>query len=138
MSIGNVAPPAVPGGQGGGGQQQRRSALGQMDYNAFLKLLTAQLQHQDPTKPMDGTEYVAQLATFANVEQNVRTNARLEEVMTAVRAEHASNLLGRGVVSADGQMSGTVSGYELRDTQVVLLLDNGGRLPLGPGVKVLA
>ena len=35
----------------------------------FLQLLVAQLQNQDPTQPVEGTEFVTQLATFSNVEQ---------------------------------------------------------------------
>ena len=37
----------------------------------FLQLLVAQLKNQDPTQPVQGTEFVTQLATFSNVEQNL-------------------------------------------------------------------
>jgi len=37
----------------------------------FLQLLVAQLQNQDPTQPVQGTEFVTQLATFSNVEQTL-------------------------------------------------------------------
>ena len=46
----------------------------QVDYQSFLKLLMAQMKNQDPTKPMESTEYVAQLATFSQVEQSVQMN----------------------------------------------------------------
>ncbi|WP_371157938.1 flagellar hook capping FlgD N-terminal domain-containing protein [Jannaschia sp. 2305UL9-9] len=52
------------------------------DLDTFLKLLTAQIENQDPLEPADGTEYAAQLAQFSNVEQSVRTNELLAE-MTA-------------------------------------------------------
>ena len=42
---------------------------GQLGQDAFLKLLTTQLQHQDPTKPVADTEFIAQLATFASLEK---------------------------------------------------------------------
>ena len=140
MSISGIAPPVVPGGNGGAGarKQNQQSALDGLNYNAFLKLLVTQLQHQDPTRPMDSTAYLAQLASYANVEQNIRTNARLDAVMAAVQAEHASSLLGRSVATEDGTLGGVVQGYEMRETQVVLLLDNGERLPLEAGVKVIA
>lgn len=44
----------------------RDSALGQ---DAFLKLLLTQLQHQDPTRPMADTEFIAQLAQFTSLEK---------------------------------------------------------------------
>ncbi len=37
----------------------------------FLQLLVAQLKNQDPTQPVQGTEFVTQLATFSNVEQTL-------------------------------------------------------------------
>ena len=51
------------------------------DFDTFLTLLTAQIRNQDPLNPADSTEYSTQLATFSNVEQGVRTNALLEEMI---------------------------------------------------------
>lgn len=48
------------------------------DFDTFLTLLTAQMENQDPLNPTDSTEFASQLATFSNVEQNVRTNELLE------------------------------------------------------------
>lgn len=48
------------------------------DFESFLTLLTAQLRNQDPLSPLDSTEFVAQLASFSSVEQQVQTNERLE------------------------------------------------------------
>jgi flagellar basal-body rod modification protein FlgD len=49
----------------------------------FLKLLTAQLQQQDPTQPMDNTEFVAQLAQFSSLEQMSNVNDTLTKMLTA-------------------------------------------------------
>ena len=37
------------------------------DFNAFIKMLTAQVKNQDPLKPIDSTEFATQLATFSSL-----------------------------------------------------------------------
>lgn len=44
------------------------------DFETFLKMLTAQMENQDPLNPMDSSDYAVQLATFSGVEQQVKTN----------------------------------------------------------------
>ena len=44
------------------------------DFETFLRLLTTQMQNQDPLNPMESTEFASQLAQFSGVEQQVRTN----------------------------------------------------------------
>jgi len=56
-----------------------KSALGK---DEFLKLLTNQLQHQDPTEPMDNTAFVAQLAQFSSLEQMSNVNDTLTKMLT--------------------------------------------------------
>jgi flagellar basal-body rod modification protein FlgD len=50
---------------------------GASDYTTFLKMLTVQMQNQDPLNPIESTDYAVQLATFSGVEQQVRTNELL-------------------------------------------------------------
>ncbi len=117
-------------------QSNESSALEGLDSDAFLQLLVAQLENQDPTEPMDSTEYMAQLASYANVEQNTKTNDKLDQVLAAVSVSQAGTLMGRTVTSPDGGLSGTVTGYEVYANGVTLMLDNGASLVMGPGVKV--
>lgn len=51
-----------------------------VDFQSFLRLLTAQLRNQDPLSPLDSTQFVAQLANFSTVEQLVSANARLDRL----------------------------------------------------------
>lgn len=44
------------------------------DFETFLRMLTVQMQNQDPLNPVDSSDYAVQLATFSGVEQAVRTN----------------------------------------------------------------
>lgn len=46
--------------------------------NAFLNLLVTQLQHQDPTQPQADGEFLAQLATFSQLEQLQQMNQKLD------------------------------------------------------------
>jgi flagellar basal-body rod modification protein FlgD len=51
-----------------------------LDREAFLKLLVAQISHQDPLKPMEGTEFVSQLSQFAMVEQAISQSNHLDNL----------------------------------------------------------
>jgi flagellar basal-body rod modification protein FlgD len=50
------------------------------DFNTFLRMLTVQMQNQDPLNPIDSADYAVQLATFSGVEQQVRTNQLLADM----------------------------------------------------------
>lgn len=56
---------------------QSSGAVINSDFETFLKMLTTQMQNQDPMEPTDSTEFTAQLAQFSAVEQQVLTNERL-------------------------------------------------------------
>ncbi|HZR19057.1 MAG TPA: flagellar hook capping FlgD N-terminal domain-containing protein [Verrucomicrobiae bacterium] len=47
---------------------------------AFLQLLVAQLQNQDPTAPQDGIQFVAQLAQFSSLEQQIQMRTDLDSI----------------------------------------------------------
>ncbi len=51
------------------------------DFNDFLRLLTTQLQNQDPLSPMDSTEFTNQLVAFTGVEQQINTNQKLDNLV---------------------------------------------------------
>ncbi len=73
---------------------------GSLDREAFLKLLVAQLSHQDPLKPMEGTEFVTQLAQFTAVEQQLIQSAKLDLIsmqMTGLANNEAAGLVGKQV-----------------------------------------
>jgi flagellar basal-body rod modification protein FlgD len=107
-----------------------------LDYNAFLKLFIAELKNQDPTNPTDSATYLAQLANFSNVEQSIKTNAKLDEIMTLSTLSQASNLIGRTVTSADGETSGVVEALRAVSGGTVAVLKGGDEVTLAEGVRV--
>ena len=109
-----------------------------VDYQSFLKLLIAEMKNQDPTKPMDSTQYVAQLATFSQVEQSVQTNTKLDQIMSSSALSQADALIGRSITSADGKTTGTVASVRLASSGLIAVLQNGTEVAVGPGVSVKA
>ena len=61
------------------------------DMNTFLKLLTTQLQHQDPLSPMDSSQFTSQLVQFASVEQQINTNSNLEKMLAGTNSSEMAS-----------------------------------------------
>src|SRR3954466_12649965 len=71
-----------------------------LDRDAFLKLLVAQMSHQDPLAPTQGTEYVAQLSQLARVEQSGAQSTKLDTLsaqMGGLSNNAATDLVGKTV-----------------------------------------
>ncbi|MCF2871621.1 flagellar hook assembly protein FlgD [Octadecabacter sp. G9-8] len=62
-------------------QTETSEAVISSDFDTFLKMLTVQMENQDPLNPTDSSEYAQQLATFSGVEQQVLTNDLLNALM---------------------------------------------------------
>ncbi len=70
------------------------------DFDMFLKLLTAQMQNQDPLDPMDTAQYTQQLVQYSQVEQSIEQTATLKEMLAAFGTQNlmqASSLVGAQV-----------------------------------------
>jgi len=107
-----------------------------LNYESFLKLLVAQMKNQDPTEPMDASQQMAQLATFSQVEQTIKTNKNLESLLQRTSLQEANAVIGRTVTSQDGKVSGVVAEVALYNDGIVATLDSGEKLVIGPGVIV--
>ena len=64
------------------------------DFETFLKMLTVQMQNQDPLNPIDSSDYAVQLATFSGVEQQVQTNDLLKGLAASLGAAGLSEMAG--------------------------------------------
>ncbi|MDD2324637.1 MAG: flagellar hook capping FlgD N-terminal domain-containing protein [Alphaproteobacteria bacterium] len=63
------------------------------DFNTFLQILTAQLSNQDPTSPMDASEFTSQLVQYSEVEQQMATNDKLDDVLSTLNSNGITPLL---------------------------------------------
>lgn len=82
------------------------------DFQQFLTLLTTQLQNQDPLSPMDSTEFTNQLVQFAQVEQQINQNQKLDNLVSLQLASISSVALGYvgmdiSYISSDMNFDGT-------------------------------
>jgi flagellar basal-body rod modification protein FlgD len=75
MDINNVGFANSSGAAVGGGVDLAST------FNNFLVLLTTQLQHQDPLSPLDTNQFTEQLVQFTNVEQAIKTNSKLDQLI---------------------------------------------------------
>lgn len=60
----------------------------------FLKLLTTQLKNQDPTQPMDTSQFTQQIATLSGVEQQINTNRNLEDIVSLFSSSQINGVVG--------------------------------------------
>jgi flagellar basal-body rod modification protein FlgD len=67
-------------------QPTTTSTDGLVTEQSFLQLLVAQMQNQDPTQPQDGTQFVAQLAQFSSLEQEIQMRQDLDTLAGAATA----------------------------------------------------
>ena len=78
------------------------------DFDMFLKLLTAQMQNQDPLDPMDTAQYTQQLVQYSQVEQSIEQTGTLKSILSSLGTQNltqASSLVGRRI-EADSQYAG--------------------------------
>ncbi len=112
------------------------SFAAKMNSDTFLTLLVAQLKNQDPTKPMDSTQYVGQLATFSQVEQATKTNTKLDSLLASSFLDQADTVIGRTLTSADGTQTGTVQSVRVTSEGALARLTSGQDVLLTSGVTI--
>lgn len=98
-----------------------------LEKEAFLKLLVTQLKHQDPTKPLEDREFIAQMANFSSLEQMRNLNAEIRTLVRSASSSEANSFIGKEVDSFDSatsrKVSGIVSSVKYKDDQVRLIVD---------------
>ena len=77
--------------------REGRIASRELGKDDFLKLLMAQMTNQDPTSPMENTEFIAQMAQFTSLEQMTNMSNNFEKMAAMINSSEAQSLLGRTI-----------------------------------------
>ena len=110
----------------------------QLDKDDFLKLLVTELQHQDPTNPMQDREFIAQMAQFSSMEQMMNMNKSMESIVDKFNFQTTYGLLGKNVElisqgTEEGAEPKTVNGVVKsvsRNGSEVSVMVNGETYPI--------
>jgi flagellar basal-body rod modification protein FlgD len=107
----------------------------QMGKDMFLKLLVAQMKYQDPANPASSSEFMAQTATFSQVEKLEEIAKQNASMLALQRSSSAGALVGRTVSYTDesgATTTGTVSAVRLgTDKTEAMAMVGGVAVPMG-------
>jgi flagellar basal-body rod modification protein FlgD len=110
-----------------------------VDYNTFLQLLIAEMKNQDPTNPMDTSEYMSQFAQLSTVEQAMQTNSKLDALLSSQSLSQANGLIGKTVSFTDStgaSFSGKVVSVSINSDGSIATLADGTKVAVGPGLTI--
>lgn len=104
-----------------------RTPKSEIDSEAFLQLLTAQLRFQDPMEAMDQNAFMQQVATMTSAQQQMELNKNLQVLVQNDATIKAFELIGRGVTALIGneKVDGVVSSVTITDGAPILNLAGG-------------
>ncbi|GLR98467.1 MULTISPECIES: flagellar hook assembly protein FlgD [Bradyrhizobium] len=110
-----------------------------VDYNTFLQLLIAEMKNQDPTNPMDTSQYMSQFAQLSTVEQAMQTNSKLDALLSSQSLSQANGLIGKTVSFTDStgaSFSGKVVSVSINNDGSIATLADGTKVAVGPGLTI--
>lgn len=98
-----------------------------LNMQDFLKVLLTQLTYQDPMKPMDNEQFMAQMAQFTTLQQTQQLNSNLSQLLTNQASLQSVGLIGRTVdlTTNSGSVSGTVTALSLAGSSPQLTVKTG-------------
>ncbi|MFJ1268018.1 flagellar hook capping FlgD N-terminal domain-containing protein [Legionella lytica] len=97
-----------------------------MGQDEYMKLFMQELTYQDPLKPIDNREFMAQMAQFSSLQQAVGTNDGVQRLLKIAEENRGINLLGKNVKIAENDAYGTVKAVYLQQsgaTEIRILIE---------------
>lgn len=101
----------------------------QLSQEDFMRILLAQLQFQDPLKPMDNQEFVAQLAQFSALEINRQQSEKVDQLLSMQSVTQSVGIISKKIemkTSTGSSVAGTVKAVSLRTGEPLLTVDVNG------------
>ena len=100
-----------------------RTPKQELGKDDFLQLLIAQLSHQDPTSPMEDTQFIAQMAQFSSLEQMTNMSSSFSKLNSLLTGSEASTAVGKNVDIdlGESKVSGTIAAATRGDAPQVLV-----------------
>ena len=118
---------------GGAGSVSSSNALSTLlTQEDFLRVMLTQLRAQDPMKPMDNQQFMAQLASFSSLELSRQMNENIELLLQAQSSSQALGLIGKTVEvsSSGGNVIGKVTTLSFQDGRPVMTVQPESGNPL--------
>jgi flagellar basal-body rod modification protein FlgD len=147
IPVSSLTTPPNPATQLPGTQSSSQTTSGgALGANAFLQLLTTEMQNQDPTQPSDPTQSVTQLAQFSQLQYTQQLTSAFQGFESNFSVLQASSLVGKqvtvGVTNSSGQTStttGTVNSIDVTNgvPYFTMLGSNGQPITSSSGQPLL-
>ena len=120
-------------------QSESQTSESAADKDMFMRLLLAQIENQDPLKPTDQTDFVAQLAQFSSLEGIQNLASTVEDIGSVYRSSQAlqaTALVGRevlvsgqvGYLESGGEISGMIEAGQASGDVVMVVKDSSGQV----------
>jgi flagellar basal-body rod modification protein FlgD len=115
------------------GTQSKTNSNFNLQPMDFIKMMVTQLQQQDPTKPADNSQLLAQMSQIGQLQSSNTLTESLKGMVLQNQIGSAGNLIGKSIQGLDDQnneLGGVVNSVKVEGTDVFLELDNGNKLAL--------